>query len=63
LPQFWYGFNNSFSSATIYDPWIYQLYNVVFTSFPIAAYAIFDQEHSVTKSLKKPELYKVGLYN
>ncbi len=52
LPQLWYGFINHFSSASIYDPWIYQLYNVVFTAFPIIAYAIFDQQHSVTQSLK-----------
>lgn len=43
MPQLWYGFYNHFSSANIYDPWIYQLYNVAFTSFPIIIYAIFDQ--------------------
>jgi phospholipid-transporting ATPase len=46
LPQLWYGFKNHFSSATIYDPWIYQLYNVVFTSMPIVIYAIFDEQYS-----------------
>lgn len=46
LPQFWFGFVNGFSSANIYDPWVYQLYNVIFTSFPIIIYAIFDQQHS-----------------
>ena len=52
LLQVWYGFINHFSSALIYDPWIYQLYNVVFTSFPIIVYAIYDQQHSVAVSLK-----------
>jgi phospholipid-transporting ATPase len=42
MPQLWFGFNNHFSSATIYDPWIYQLYNVAFTAFPVIVYAIFD---------------------
>jgi len=51
MPQLWYGFNNHFSSATIYDPLIYQLYNVAFTSFPIAVYAVFDRSYSVKKSL------------
>jgi phospholipid-transporting ATPase len=63
MPQLWFGFNNHFSSATIYDPWIYQLYNVAFTSFPIIAYAIFDQHHDKLTSLKEPHLYKVGLQN
>lgn len=47
MPQFWFGFANNFSSATIYDPWVYQLYNVLFTSFPIIVYAIYDQQNSV----------------
>ncbi len=38
----------------IYDPWIYQLYNVVFTSLPIIAYAIYDQEYSVRQTLADP---------
>jgi phospholipid-transporting ATPase len=63
LPQFWYGLLNNYSSATIYDPWVYQLYNVAFTSLPIMIYAIFDQQHSVAKSLKEPQLYMVGLKN
>jgi phospholipid-transporting ATPase len=63
LPQLWFGFNNHFSSATIYDPWIYQLYNVAFTAFPIIAFAVFDQRHSKQTSLKEPQLYRVGLGN
>jgi phospholipid-transporting ATPase len=63
LPQFWFGFTNSFSSSNIYDPWVYQLYNVLFTSFPIVIYAIFDQQYTVKHSMKNPELYKVGLRN
>jgi phospholipid-transporting ATPase len=63
MPQLWFGFNNHFSSATIYDPWIYQLYNVVYTSFPIIVFAIFDQQHSKAKSVREPHLYKLGLNN
>jgi phospholipid-transporting ATPase len=51
LPQFWYGLYNNFSSATIYDPWVHQLYNVAFTSFPIMLFAIYDQQYSVRRSL------------
>ena len=63
LPQLWYGFSNYFSSANIYDPWIYQLYNVVFTSFPIAIFAIYDMRYTRDESLKDPTLYREGLFN
>jgi phospholipid-transporting ATPase len=63
MPQMWFGFNNHFSSATIYDPWVYQLYNVAFTAFPVIAYAIFDTRHSKHASLHDPTLYRQGLEN
>ena len=63
LPQFWYGLYNNYSSATIYDPFVYQLYNVAFTSIPIIIYAIYDQQYSVKKSLNQPQLYQLGLNN
>lgn len=44
LPQFWFGFFNYFSGQTLYDSFIYQLFNIFFTSFPIIIYAIVDQE-------------------
>ena len=46
LPQFWFGMTNGFSSASMFDPWIYQLYNVVYTSLPIIIFAIFDEEYT-----------------
>ena len=42
LPQLWFGFYNGFSSASMFDPWISQLYNVFYTSVPIVLYAVFD---------------------
>jgi len=47
LPQYWYGFVSAFSGQTLYESWLYQLYNITFTSIPIMWYAVFDQE--VTK--------------
>lgn len=55
--------NNYFSSANIYDPWIYQLYNVVYTSLPIAIFAIYDEKFNSKFSLEHPELYREGLDN
>ena len=63
MPQLWYGFNNGFSPCNIYDPWIYQLYNVVFTSLPIMVFAIFDERHNMATSFRHPELYRDGVDN
>lgn len=46
LPQLWFGFYNGFSSASMFDPWISQLYNVFYTSVPIVLYAVFDEQFS-----------------
>jgi phospholipid-transporting ATPase len=63
LPQFWFGMTNGFSSASMFDPWIYQLYNVVYTSLPIIVFAIFDEQFTPKQSVDNPELYKPGLTN
>lgn len=63
LPQLWYGFSSYFSSANIYDPWIYQLYNVIYTSLPIAIFAIYDMRYTRDQSLSDPTLYREGLTN
>lgn len=45
LPQFFYAIMNSnFSGVTLYDAYMYQLVNVMYTSLPIVLYAIFDRE-------------------
>lgn len=44
IPQFWFGIYSLFSGQTLYDPWIYQLYNIVFTSLPIIWFGVYDLE-------------------
>lgn len=61
MPQFWYGFDSAFSGQTLYETWLYQLYNIVFTSFPVIIYAIFDTQFVKEKFLTEPQLYKIGL--
>ena len=46
LPHFWYSFNNGFSASNLYDPWLYQFYNMFYTSLPIVLYAVYDNEYS-----------------
>ena len=44
LPQFWWGLNNGLSAISLYDPIMYQCYNLFYTSMPIVLFAIFDEE-------------------
>mmetsp|Transcript_6081 Transcript_6081/g.10322 ORF Transcript_6081/g.10322 Transcript_6081/m.10322 type:complete len:252 (+) Transcript_6081:1968-2723(+) len=43
--QYFFGFRSAFSGQPLYEPFIYQLYNITFTSMPIMFYALFDFEH------------------
>lgn len=44
LPQFWWAMNNGFSAINLFDPWMYQSYNLFYTALPIVLFAIFDEE-------------------
>ncbi|EGR33087.1 phospholipid-translocating p-type flippase family protein, putative [Ichthyophthirius multifiliis] len=61
LPQWWYGFITGFSGSSLYDPWIYQLYNLCYTSLPIVIYAVFDEEFSAYYLQYNPSLYIQGI--
>ena len=61
LPQFWYGFYSAFSGQTLYEAWIYQMYNIAFSAFPIMWYSLFDYEFSKEILLSKPKKYSIGL--
>lgn len=62
FPQFWMSIYNNFSGQTPYDAYIYQLYNVFFTSMPIIIYSVFDQEYSREQLYKNEhKQYSIGL--
>jgi len=61
VPQYWFGFMSVFSGQTLYEPWIYQLYNIVFTALPIMWFALFDFERTKDDFLRRPGLYQIGL--
>ena len=64
FPQFWFGFTSLFSGQTLYDPWIYQLYNMIFTCLPICWYGIYDKEFSYDDTLLKDnKFYIQGMKN
>ncbi|KAL4478641.1 hypothetical protein ABPG74_006876 [Tetrahymena malaccensis] len=62
LPQFWFGAILSlFSGTNLYDPWIYQLFNTIFTAIPIVIYALTDREYSKRVLLTNSNFYKQGM--
>lgn len=61
LPQFFFGFFAVFSGQNIYYDGLYQLFNVVFTAFPIIVFGIFDKDVEKEILLKQPHLYKDGI--
>lgn len=42
LPIFWFGSVSLYSGTQLYDNYLYQCYNIVFTGCPIIWFAIFD---------------------
>ncbi|CAF1236658.1 unnamed protein product [Rotaria sordida] len=60
LCHFWLGFFSGFSAQTLYDPFFIATYNVFFTSLPVLALGVFDQDISADHSLNKAYLYTPG---
>ena len=44
--QYWFGYMSGYSGQTLYDPVIYQLFNITMTSLPIGWFALFDYQYS-----------------
>lgn len=75
--QFFFGFWSMFSGQPLYEPFIYQLYNITMTSLPIMYFALFDFQYEKEPSpmkrrsgrrqddalyfLKHPQLYRIGI--
>jgi phospholipid-transporting ATPase len=72
-----FGYNSLFSGQTLYEKYIYQMYNITMTSLPIMWFALYDFEFekdrpAVSKDsnkndskllLRNPLLYKIGMNN
>ncbi|XP_058193766.1 putative phospholipid-transporting ATPase 9 [Rhododendron vialii] len=60
---FLYEAHASFSGQPAYNDWFLSLYNVLFTSLPVVALGVFDQDVSARLCLKFPLLYQQGVKN
>ncbi|XP_033107552.1 probable phospholipid-transporting ATPase IM [Anneissia japonica] len=63
LSHFWFAFYCGFSAMAVYDQWFITLYNIVFTSLPVIALGIFDQDVNEDMCVRFPALYKPGQKN
>ncbi|KAL1812312.1 hypothetical protein ACET3Z_022377 [Daucus carota] len=63
LTFLWFEAYASFSGQAAYNDWYMAFYNVFFTSLPVIALGVFDQDVSARLSLKYPLLYQEGVQN
>ncbi|KAM7346679.1 ATPase phospholipid transporting 8B isoform 4-T4 [Cochliomyia hominivorax] len=57
----WYSFFCGFSAQTVFDPMFISVYNLFYTSLPVLALGVFEQDVSDRHSLDFPKLYTPGL--
>ena len=62
-PMVWSGFITLFSGITIYDPFIYQFINIIYTSVPPVWFGVFNYEYSKKILMNNPKYYIQGIYN
>ncbi|XP_024030758.1 phospholipid-transporting ATPase 10 [Morus notabilis] len=60
---FFYEIYTSFTGQSVYNDWYLSLYNVFFTSLPVIALGVLDQDVSAKFCLKFPYLYQEGVQN
>ncbi|XP_066491522.1 probable phospholipid-transporting ATPase IM [Tiliqua scincoides] len=63
LVHFWFAFFCGFSAQTVYDQWFITLFNIVYTSMPVLAMGLFDQDVDEQDCLDFPKLYEPGQLN
>lgn len=61
LPNFWLGIYSLYSGVFIYEKFVYQMYNIVFTAVPIGWFALLDFQYPKQVFLSDPSKYQLGL--
>ena len=61
MVQFLFGYWSVFSGQTMYEKWIYQIYNVTFTGLHNIWYALFDWEFEKEVFMTTPIYYSIGM--
>jgi phospholipid-transporting ATPase len=60
LPQIWIAVATGFSGQVVYEPFIFEFYNICFTSIPVLIYAIWDRQFDLDLLQNAPSFYKIG---
>ncbi|KAF2356558.1 P-type ATPase subfamily IV [Trinorchestia longiramus] len=63
LCHFWFAFFVGFSAQTVFDPMFIAVYNLFYTSMPVLALGVFDQDVNARNSMAYPKLYTPGVHN
>ena len=63
MVQYMFGIFSVFSGQTMYEKWIYQIYNVTFTGLHNMWYALFDFEFEREQYMNDPHYYSIGMEN
>ncbi|XP_076683090.1 phospholipid-transporting ATPase IF isoform X2 [Andrena cerasifolii] len=58
-PQLLFGIYSGFSMQAFYDSMFLMFFNLLFTSLPILAYGLLEQDYNADKLLRYPYLYKM----
>ncbi|XP_075979890.1 ATPase phospholipid transporting 8B isoform X1 [Anticarsia gemmatalis] len=58
--HFWFAFFCGFSAQTVFDEMFISVYNLFYTSLPVLALGVFEQDVSDSTSLQFPKLYVPG---
>eukprot|EP00003_Mantamonas_plastica_P010673 TRINITY_DN2013_c2_g1_i5.p1 TRINITY_DN2013_c2_g1~~TRINITY_DN2013_c2_g1_i5.p1 ORF type:complete len:674 (-),score=223.60 TRINITY_DN2013_c2_g1_i5:1377-3398(-) len=58
LPNVYYTIVSGFSGQTIFDSYLMMVFNVIYTSWPILLYSIFEKDVDEKKLMEYPQLYR-----
>ena len=58
MVMFFFGFFSAFSGQQLFNPWVYTLYNAVFTATPIICVSVMDQGLSADHLENIPKAYR-----
>ncbi|XP_068622794.1 probable phospholipid-transporting ATPase IM isoform X2 [Battus philenor] len=58
--HFWFAFFCGFSAQTVFDEMFISVYNLFYTSLPVLALGVFEQDVSDATALQFPKLYAPG---
>ena len=62
-PFFYFGFISFFSGEAFYDSLLITFFDMLYSTFPMFYFAVFDREYENDVYTERPELYKQGLNN